>query len=179
VLRSPATDVVRCDLSTAFVKATDPPGTQFTYSPTGPTVAARVVELLTGQPFETAFQERIGKPLGMRETSFTRTADGDESRGGPDPAAGAVSSAAEYLRFVEMLDDGGSYRGDAVLSPDSARAMLRLETADARFKDDPTAADLDSVGYGLGAWVEAADKDGSARLIDSFNPIREDFLGQR
>jgi CubicO group peptidase (beta-lactamase class C family) len=163
---APAADVARCDRSTVFITATDPPGTQFTYSSTGPTIAARVVELLTGQPFETAFQERIAEPLGMGDTSFTKTPGGEEADAAPDPAAGAVSSADDYLRFVQMLDQGGRFDSNAVLSPASTSAMLRIETAHAHFKDDPTAADLDSAGYGLGAWVESAEKDGAARLID-------------
>ena len=159
-------DIARCDLSTTFVTATSPPGRSFAYGPTGPTIAGRVVELLTGQSFEDAFQARIARPLGMAHTSFTHTPDGEATSGGPDPAAGVVSNASDYLRFVEALASGGTFHGTAVLSPASTTAMLRLETADAAFKDDPVAADLDSVGYGLGAWVEDADADDAAELID-------------
>ena len=156
----------RCDRAVARTQAVAPPGTRFSYGPTGPTVAGRVVELLTGQTFEDAFQDRIAGPLAMGHTSFTTGPSGKGRTPAPDPAAGVVSSAGDYLRFVQMLATGGTLDGRAVLSPMATAAMLRLQTADARFKDDPVAADLDSVGYGLGAWIEAATPDGTATLID-------------
>ncbi len=159
-------EVERCDRATAGIPALAPPGTRFSYGPTGPTVAARVVELLTGQPFEAAFQERIAQPLAMAHTSFTGGAAGKGTVRTPDPAAGVVSSAEDYLRFVRMLAAGGTVDGRTVLSVESVAAMLRVETDDAHFKDDPVAADLDSIGYALGAWVESATPDGTADLID-------------
>ena len=168
-LLTPATppEVAACDQQVAATtKAVAPPGTRFSYGPAGPTLAGRVVELLTGQPFEDAFRTRIAQPLGITDTTFTHDSGGRSTATAPDPAAGVRSSADDYLKFVQMLALGGTAGGRTVLSPVSAAAMLRLETASARFKDDPVAADLDSIGYGLGAWVESARPDGTAELID-------------
>lgn len=160
-------ETAACDQQiAASTIAVAPPGTRFSYGPAGPTLAGRVVELLTGQAFEDAFQVRIAQPLGMTDTTFSHDPGGRETGTAPDPAAGVVSSADDYLKFVQMLATGGIAGGRTVLSPVATAAMLRLETATAHFKDDPVAADLDSIGYGLGAWVESARPDSTAELID-------------
>ncbi len=45
-----------------------PPGTEWHYSNYGYNLLGRVVELVTGQDLNTAIQERIAKPLGLRRT---------------------------------------------------------------------------------------------------------------
>ena len=46
------------------------PGSRYSYSGAGITTAARIVEVLSGQSYETFLFERIFKPLGMEETWF-------------------------------------------------------------------------------------------------------------
>jgi CubicO group peptidase (beta-lactamase class C family) len=45
------------------------PGTQFVYS-VGPDVQARLVEVLSGMPFEEFLQKRLFNPLGMKDAGF-------------------------------------------------------------------------------------------------------------
>jgi CubicO group peptidase (beta-lactamase class C family) len=47
------------------------PGSQWKYGGSGITAAARIVELLSGKPYEVFLSERIFTPLGMKNTSFS------------------------------------------------------------------------------------------------------------
>ena len=50
------------------------PGTKFSYS-VGPDVQARLVELLSGMPFDEYLDKRLFKPLGMKDAGFWLPAD--------------------------------------------------------------------------------------------------------
>jgi CubicO group peptidase (beta-lactamase class C family) len=91
--------------------------------------------------------ERVAKPLGMTATDFyvhdadlarlaQAPAPGSTSRSPPDVTkkpkllsggGGLVASAGDYLRFSEMLLNGGEYRGARLLAPHTVALM----TADA------------------------------------------------
>ena len=101
------------------------PGSNQEYGNFGHVVLGRMVEVLSGQPFETYLQDRIFRPLGMDRTSFvdcTQSAhdlavgyveiDGGQrsncetlpTRG--FPAGGQVSTARDMFVFVEALRAG-------------------------------------------------------------------------
>ena len=46
------------------------PGTKFLYSNAGIGTAARIVEVVSGMPYEQFLDERLFKPLGMKDTTF-------------------------------------------------------------------------------------------------------------
>ena len=46
------------------------PGTQFLYSNAGMGTLARIVEVVSGMPYEKYLDERLFKPLGMKDTTF-------------------------------------------------------------------------------------------------------------
>jgi len=132
-----------------------PPGTAWTYSNAGFTVAGRLVEVLTGQSFEQALGERILAPLGMGRTVtradqaiFHRIAmrhlsgrdmDPVPLPGGgwqpgwelapiDTPAGGLVSCADDlmrWLRFWLARDDEGP-----ALLPDALRLEMQREQLD-------------------------------------------------
>lgn len=106
-----------------------PPGTHWTYSNAGFSVAGRLVEVLTGEPFARALRTRILEPLGMRRTCtradeaiFHRVAMRHLSRPGRPPvplpgggwqpgwellpldvpAGGLVSCAEDLLRWLRF-----------------------------------------------------------------------------
>ena len=107
------------------------PGDGYLYS-ASPTVLGRLVEVLSGQPFDTFVHERILDPLGMRDTGFwvdesdvgrlaTMYAS-DEGRLRAyqieevpfterptlmEGAVGLVSTVPDFLRFSQMLLNGG------------------------------------------------------------------------
>ena len=49
------------------------PGTRWSYSNTGYTILGRVLEQVGGKPLGTLLEERIFRPLGMRQTMYEPT----------------------------------------------------------------------------------------------------------
>jgi CubicO group peptidase (beta-lactamase class C family) len=163
------------------------PGSEWNYG-VSTDVLGRLVEVVSGQPLDEFFEQRIFAPLGMTETSFgLREGDDPDSLarlygavpGRPGGAAtgyapldglgagalrkptflsgggGLVSTAADYLRFVELLRRGGSYDGGRLLGSRTIAHMTRnhlpgnqdLETfGRPLFAETP----LRGVGFGLG-----------------------------
>jgi CubicO group peptidase (beta-lactamase class C family) len=117
------------------------PGSRWTYSPgVGLDVMARIVEIVSGKPFDEFISERILEPLDMNSTYFNVPpeyqnrrvviADRDMSRFFDRPptkyfsASGGLSSTAgDYLKFEQMLVNGGELFGNRLLSPRSVRMM--------------------------------------------------------
>jgi CubicO group peptidase (beta-lactamase class C family) len=143
------------------------PGTQFHYS-VSVDVAGRLVEVVSGMPFDQFLRERMFEPLGMTDTGFRVPTD-DRNRFAilytpkgtqtdsreafltapqnkeivPMPVSadrgdfddktmflsgggGMVSTALDYLRFSQMMLNGGELNGARVLS----RKSVELMTAD-------------------------------------------------
>ena len=110
-------------------------------------VLARVIEVASGQPFDQFLETRLFQPLDMVDTGFhvpeaklSRLVDPPAGGwGGPldgvladvtkptklfSGGGGLVSTAADYLRFCQMLLNGGELDGVRILS----RATVRLMT---------------------------------------------------
>src|SRR5258706_14980812 len=97
-------------------------------------VLGRVVEVASGQPLDQFLETRLFKPLGMVDTGFFVPPDKlsrlvDPIPGGRPPlwdiskptglfsgGGGLVSTAPDYLRFCEMLLNGGTLDGVRILS---------------------------------------------------------------
>jgi CubicO group peptidase (beta-lactamase class C family) len=124
------------------------PGSLWHYS-VSVDVQGYLVEVLSGQSFEDFLQERLFTPLAMVDTGFG-VPDNKRERfskmyqsspaglqaptdalGGdyPDPATffggggGLVSTIGDYMRFTQMLSDGGELNGVRILSPASVGIM--------------------------------------------------------
>jgi CubicO group peptidase (beta-lactamase class C family) len=116
------------------------PGEAWEYSH-GVDVLGRVIEIASGQPLDQFFESRIFKPLGMVDTGFFVPPDKlarlvDPLEGGP-PAlwdltkpttlfmggGGLASTAPDYLRFCQMLLNGGELDGVRLLAPETVRQM--------------------------------------------------------
>lgn len=121
------------------------PGEQWLYG-TNTDWVGRLVEVISGQPLEAYFRDRIFTPLGMRETFYNvpedkrsrvvtvhrRTADGTFTVEPVQPpltiarpigGGGLSSTAADYIRFLRMLLDGGTLEGARVLSSGTVALM--------------------------------------------------------
>jgi CubicO group peptidase (beta-lactamase class C family) len=124
------------------------PGEQWRYSSSND-VLGRVIEVISGQSLDVFLENRIFRPLGMRDTGFfvppakhhrlaalyqhdpqTRIVPyGAEDQPYLEkPAflsggAGLVSSTADYLRFCLMLLGGGALNGVRILSPKTVELM--------------------------------------------------------
>ena len=144
------------------------PGTRWEYS-RSTDVLGRLIEVVSGQRLGEFLAARICGPLGMADTGFhvppaqqERLAEGFsidpdtgtaamtlldvrepprfESGGG-----GMVGTAADYLRFAQMLADGGQYHGTRLLS----RKTVELMTSD-HLGGIPGAGDILPLGHGFG-----------------------------
>jgi CubicO group peptidase (beta-lactamase class C family) len=120
-----------------------PPGTVTSYSNYGTTLAAMIVEDVTGIPYDRYVQEKILGPLGMTDTVVSYplapeadaiTASGYHFAGGanvavPDtvfvigPAGTISSTATDMARFVGMHMEEGTLDGATILSTETARLM--------------------------------------------------------
>ena len=127
------------------------PGQRWCYS-LATDVCGALVEIISGQPFETFLQERILQPLGMVDTGF-RVSDEQVDRFAAcymrlpdkrliledDPetshyrhkrnffsgGGGLVGTTTDYMAFCEMLRQGGQHNGYQLLG----RRTLELMTA--------------------------------------------------
>jgi CubicO group peptidase (beta-lactamase class C family) len=158
------------------------PGTTWNYS-LSVDILGRVVEVVSGQRLSDFLEQRLFKPLKMSDSGFwvprakmerlAEPLDKDRFSGQPvrvidvssppkndSGGAGAVSTAADYLRFCQMMLNGGVLDGQRLLS----RTTVRLMTSDhlGSFISQPTQPGellLGTKGYtfGLGFTVRQGD----------------------
>ena len=122
------------------------PGERWHYS-VAADVQGYLVEVLAGKPFDQALRERVFEPLGMKDTAFfvpqseaSRLATLYSQRPGrplvPMPGGepfeppklhsgggGLYSTAMDYMRFCQMLLNGGELDGARVLKPETVALM--------------------------------------------------------
>jgi CubicO group peptidase (beta-lactamase class C family) len=149
------------------------PGSAWEYS-VSVDVQGRLIEVLSGMDLDEFMSERVFKPLDMRDTSFRMTAESKgrfvriyrqtEDKKGIEPApasrseryfdtdtrwysggGGLVSTTRDYLRFCQMMLNGGVLDGKRVLS----RKTVDLMTID-HIADVPRASSISRPGYGFG-----------------------------
>jgi CubicO group peptidase (beta-lactamase class C family) len=125
------------------------PGTEWHYS-ISVDIQGYIVQKLSGMPFEEFLEKRVFKPLGMVDTGFyvpkeklNRLAEfyiydkdgkltpehaGFNHDFGAKPTlssggGGLVSTATDYMRFCQMLANGGQLDGARILSPLTVELM--------------------------------------------------------
>ncbi len=133
------------------------PGTSYSYSNEGIDTAARIIEVVTGMPYEKFMQQRLFDPLGMKDTTFwpdpeqiarlaqtykldPKTKDlvrvpinqltyplDDRQHRFPMPAGGLFSTAADVSKFCQMILNGGTLNGVRYISPESLHAMTSVQ----------------------------------------------------
>jgi CubicO group peptidase (beta-lactamase class C family) len=135
------------------------PGTQWTYS--GSTkVLGRVVERVSGISLDRFIDDKLVKPLGMTDTFYAVPADKRDrvvtthSRASgklaetPNPATisspvagdgGLSSTAADYIRFLQMFLNEGKAHGKTILSKASIQAMTRNQIGNVVVNTQPAA----------------------------------------
>jgi CubicO group peptidase (beta-lactamase class C family) len=132
------------------------PGSAYEYG-FGPTVAGRILEIVSGMKYEDFLRTRLFEPLGMKDTTFhpddvhrariARTYKMDEDTNElvpgynpfvtsdasvqhmPEPAGGLFSTAADMGRFYSMVANGGELDGKRILSQKTVQDMLMPVTA--------------------------------------------------
>ena len=167
------------------------PGERFTYGVSTDVLGA-LVEKVSGRSLAEFMEERIFRPLGMKDTGFGvpeakrgRLAKVYEKSpdGGLRPVkwllerepvllpkllsggGGLFSTTGDYLRFMQMLLNGGELDGARVLSPKTVELMManHLTFASRPFRDNP------SEGFGLGGAVRVdLARDGGLGSVGQF-----------
>lgn len=128
------------------------PGTQFGYSAAGYQVAGLVAERVTGKPWNTLFRERVTAPLGMDSFSYGETSN-------PRVAGGAVSNAVDYIKFSQVILDGGA----PLLTRAQGQSLRQSQVTGLPVYFTPALPGARLVGYSQGWWISApANHPGSA-----------------
>jgi CubicO group peptidase (beta-lactamase class C family) len=133
------------------------PGTEFRYNDIGFFIAARIVEVVSKKKFEMLAQQRLFRPLGMRQTTFT-TIDGSAV----NPSHGARTTASDFLLFMQRLLNKGKLKGQQILTEESMTELRRIHGEASALKNVPK--EVNGYDYALGAWAPES-KDSSAALL--------------
>lgn len=170
------------------------PGARWNYG-VSTDVLGRVVEVVSGQSLDRFFAERIFGPLGMEDTSFSIAPDRIErlascylrtegdgmalADSGRQSAyrevkqfsggGGLISTAADYLRFAEMLRGRGALGDVRLLAPKTVEVMCsNALPGDIASMGQPVFSEVpfDGIGFGLGVAV-------------TLDPARAKTLGSR
>ena len=121
-------------------------GTDFWYGNIGLNIAGRILEVISKKKFDVLIKQKLFNPLGMKKTTFSTT---DYSP--VNPSGGAQSTAGDYMQFLQMLLNKGKYKGQQILSEESVKLMMQVQTTPAIIKYAPKAAT--GFNYALGSWV--------------------------
>jgi CubicO group peptidase (beta-lactamase class C family) len=145
------------------------PGSKWSYCNTGIDTLGRIIEAVSGKPYEEFLRERVFEPLGMTDTTFFPTPAQRErlavtygkSNGRlvpspntlialpanaryPIPAGGLYSTGADLAKLYQMMLNGGTLNGKRILSPESVAAMTKVQTGDLK------CGFVDGMGFGFG-----------------------------
>lgn len=134
------------------------PGTRWSYSTAGIDTVGRVIEVVSGQPFDKFMQKRLFDPLSMKNTTFWPTPAQekrlatnyrrDEQTGKLEPTtiaymyggaitdrarpplggAGLFSTAEDVAAFYQMMLDGGAYESERILKYETVAELTRNQT---------------------------------------------------
>jgi CubicO group peptidase (beta-lactamase class C family) len=137
------------------------PGTKYQYSNAGINTAGRIIEVVSGMPYEDFVAQRLLDPLGMKDTTYWPDASqvarlalsykpnaakdnleatpiaqlryplDDRHRRFPMPAGGYFSTAEDVGRFCRMLLNDGEFEGKRILSSEAVRELTNKQTGDA------------------------------------------------
>ena len=147
------------ELSSFVVKpVVGQPGNVFAYGNIGLNIVGRILELISHKDFETLFQERIAKPLGMKNTSFAE----DKV---VNPSGGAVSTPMDYMNFMNMLLNKGEFKGKRILSPEVISQMQCCRTDNVKVIYRPAEAKF--LDYGWGEWILERNAAGESTVLSS------------
>jgi CubicO group peptidase (beta-lactamase class C family) len=140
------------------------PGTKYQYGMSYD-VMGRVVEVISGMPLDKFFEERIYKPLKMKDSGFQVKGPDVDRLVYLDPkwplyidptkpqkylsgGGGTVSTVMDYARFAQMLLNGGQLEGKRLLGPRTVAFMTSDHLGPMGNRDD--ALYVPGRGYGVG-----------------------------
>jgi CubicO group peptidase (beta-lactamase class C family) len=162
------------------------PGSKWQYS-SGLNIAARMIEVVSGETYADFLNHRIFKSLGMQDTTFVlstnqakrlaTTYSPNKAAAGvvpsthhfvvldptvqrtPNPSGGLFSTAADIVRFYQMILSGGTVDGRKIISKKSIDLMTTIHSGDVVTGFTP------GNGWGLG-WCVVRNPQGVSRLLN-------------
>jgi CubicO group peptidase (beta-lactamase class C family) len=170
------------------------PGSRWSYCQSSINTAARIVEIVGGQSFDTFLDQRLFLPLGMTNTTFypsrkpaaprvvayrknsttgalepvaPRTEYGQDNRP-PLGNGGLYSTGPDYARFCQMLLSGGTLEGRRYLSPQAMTCLATVQTGDlpTGFLQSNDYGNLGAnYGWGIGTCVLKTPHPGVAAML--------------
>jgi CubicO group peptidase (beta-lactamase class C family) len=168
------------------------PGTKWVYS-VGVDVLGRVIEVASGMSFDAFLQKRLFAPLDMKDTGFSVPADKQDrfaaiyrsdGNGTLTPSekqasspylarpkllsggGGMVSTTRDYMRFLQMIAQGGELEGVRVLKADTVALMTHNQLPVEVMPISMSIGKRAGVGFGLGfsVRVQPAEQEASGRV---------------
>jgi len=135
------------------------PGSKYSYSNEGINTAGRIIEVVSGMPYQQFMEQRLFRPLGMKDTTFwpsskqvqrlAKSYKANAAKTGleettvtqlrypltdrtrePMPAGGLFSTASDVARFCQMILNGGTLDGKRYLSETAVKQMTSKQTPD-------------------------------------------------
>jgi CubicO group peptidase (beta-lactamase class C family) len=170
------------------------PGAQWKYTQSGINAGARIVEVVSGMTFDAFVQKRIFEPLRMTDTTFYPTSAqrarlatayaknkdtgaleavpprpeyGPRDRP-PQGNGGLYSTAPDYLRFCQMLLNGGAFEGRRYLSPAAMQLLTTPQTGDLPtgfFQSDTYGSRGANYGWGITTSILRTPHEGAAAML--------------
>lgn len=149
------------------------PGSKFSYSNAGINTVGRIIEIVSGLPYEKFLEQRLLIPLGMTNTTFwpneeqlarmAKSYKPNPDKSGlvevpvgqlsyplsnpkryPVPAGGLFSTADDISVFYRMLLNGGVFEGKRILSEQAVKQMTSKQTGKLQ------------TGYGFGLFIDGS-----------------------
>jgi CubicO group peptidase (beta-lactamase class C family) len=170
------------------------PGAQWKYCQSGINLAGRIVEVVSGMPFDTFLQKRLFDPLGMKDTTFypteaqrahlavgytknkdtgelapapTRSDYGSRSRP-PQGNGGLYSTPNDYARICQMLLNRGSLDGKRYLSEKAFKVLTSVHTGDLPtgfFQNEIYGKRGANYGWGIGTCILRTTHEGVPAML--------------
>jgi CubicO group peptidase (beta-lactamase class C family) len=170
------------------------PGAKWSYTQSGINVASRIVEIVSGLPFDVFVQQRILDPLGMNNTTFypsqkptahqvvayRKNPTTGALEAAPPPGnfgveghpplgnGGLFSTGPDYARFCQMLLAGGSWGGKRYLSSKAMKLLMTVQTGDLPtgfFQSAEFGNHGTNYGWGIGTCILRASHSGVAAML--------------
>ena len=134
------------------------PGEIFSYGNIGLNIVGRILEVESHQDFETLFQERIAKPLEMKNTTFLNGKS-------INPSGSATSTTSDYMNFLQMILQNGKFKDKQIIRTKTIELMQKSRTVGVKTAYTP--AEATGFEYGWGEWILEKDKAGKTIVVSS------------
>jgi CubicO group peptidase (beta-lactamase class C family) len=158
------------------------PGTKWAYCNAGIDTLGRVIEVVSGETYESFLRKRVFDPLGMTDTVFYPSAEQmkrlavtyDKKDGRlaanmnliglpehpkhPIPAGGLISKGRDLAKLYQMMLNKGELNGRRILSERAVAEMTRTQTGDIK------TGFVDGMSFGYG-WAVVKEPKGVTAML--------------